>query len=53
MPVPRTGGAYLTARRVRELLAEIIATEDSTDDAASDYTLTVAFHPTPRPATER
>lgn len=36
------------AARVRESLAEIIQTGDSTDNDAGDYLLTVVFHPTPR-----
>ena len=35
------------AERVRVALKEIVETEDSTDEEATDYALTVAFHPSP------
>ena len=35
------------ARRLRELLKEIVETADSNDELASDYRLTIAFHPLP------
>ena len=35
------------AERVRSLLKEIAETEDSTEDEAADYALTIAFHPSP------
>jgi len=35
------------AERIRVLLKEIVDTEDSTDDDAADFALTVAFHPSP------
>ena len=33
------------AQRVRQALKEIVDTDDSTDEDAADYALTVAFHP--------
>jgi DNA-binding transcriptional ArsR family regulator len=35
------------AERVRLLLKEIVETDDSTDEGAADYALTIAFHPSP------
>ena len=39
------------AERVRQVLAEIVETEESTDADATDYSLTISFHPQPTPAT--
>ena len=41
------------AARVRQLLAEIVETQESTDEDTTDYSLTVSFHPQSTTATEQ